>query len=69
MSTDPVTVDELPSWFAEHEQRLAQVESELQFLKNLWVLSGFAVRLPRAAVRDSRVLPRLSKRPRQGGHL
>jgi hypothetical protein len=69
MSADPITVDELPAWFVEHEQRLSAVEAELQFLKNLWVLSSFAVRLPRTAVRDPRVIRRPRKRPRQGGHL
>lgn len=55
--SDPLTV----------EQRLSAVESELQFLKNLWMLRAFAVALPRNAPRDPRVLPR--PRPRQQGHL
>jgi len=63
--SDPLTVEQMPDWFKEHDARLAKVEAELTFLKNLWVLSAYGVRLPRNATRDPRVL----KRPRQGGHL
>jgi hypothetical protein len=69
MTTDPdsLTIEELPACLAEFNERLSAVESELQFMKNLWMLRAFAVPLPRHATRDPRVLPR--RRPRQKGHL
>jgi hypothetical protein len=63
--SEPLTVEQIPEWFKDHNDRLTQVEAELTFLKNLWVLSAYGVKLPRHATRDPRVLPR----PRQGGHL
>jgi hypothetical protein len=63
--SEPLTVEQMPEWFKDHNDRLVQVEAELTFLKNLWVLAAYGVTLPRNAPRDPRVL----KRPRQRGHL
>jgi hypothetical protein len=67
MSTDPITVEELPACLVELNERMSAVEADLQFMKNLWVLSAYGVCLPRGAPRDPRVLAR--RRPRQKGHL
>lgn len=73
--SEPLTVEQMPDWFKEHDVRLTQVEAdvaelpevkaELTFLRNLLMLRPYGVKLPRNAPRDPRVL----KRPRQGGHL
>ena len=72
MSAEPLAVEQLPEWFREHERRLAKAEEDLHFLRNLWALHNYGVRLPYAADRDPRVGLRAVPKPRRsrpGGHL
>ena len=78
MTADPpVTLKQLPGLLKDLTGRMAAVEDELQFLKNLLALSRFGVHLPERAERDPRLhrpsprlrLGRPPRRSRQGGHL